>query len=507
MTEDQDSKSHHSTLAAPAASVAPRALSLTGLSGKLLVLTVMFVMLAEVLIFVPSVANFRMNWLRERLASAQIASLALEAAPDRMVSQMLRKELLENAGVLAVSLRRPDARGLVLSAENLPMVDRTYNLRNRSSWANVLDAFDAILAPEGRTIRVISAARFGGGNSIEIVFNETPLKAAIWTFCINIVVLSIIISVITAALVFLSLNWLLVRPMRSLTGNMVRFGENPEDPSRIIKPSGRHDEIGTAEVELSKLQSELGQMLQQKSRLAALGLAVSKISHDLRNILAHAQLVSDRLGMVEDPTVKRVAPKLIGSLDRAIDLCVNTLKYGKAKERTPERSRFALAPLVDEVLETLDPPSHEGVAFCNAVDGSLEIDADREQLFRIILNLTRNAVQALESDESLDGKGQIAITGMRRGAVFFLSIEDNGPGIPQAAREHLFEAFQSSTRKGGSGLGLAISAELVQAHGGTLELAESKYGAKFTISIPDRIARLPLAHERRKQDREQITAP
>jgi signal transduction histidine kinase len=387
------------------------------------------------------------------------------------------------------------------------MVDRTYDLRTRSAWANVLDVFDAIIAPKGRTIRVISAARFGGGNSIEIVFNETPLKAAIWTFCINIILLSIIISVITAALVYLSLNWLLVRPMRALTGNMVRFGQAPEDASRIIKPSGRRDEIGTAEVELSHLQSELGQMLQQKSRLAALGLAVSKISHDLRNILAHAQLVSDRLGQVEDPTVKRVAPKLIGSLDRAIDLCVNTLKYGKAKERTPERSRFALLPLVEEVLETLDPPSHKRIAFHNAVTRDLEIDADREQLFRIILNLTRNAVQALESDETREGKGQIVISGSRRGAVFYLTIEDDGPGIAQAAQTHLFEAFQSSTRKGGSGLGLAISAELVQAHGGTLELADSEHGAKFVISIPDRIARLPSARERRTPKTEQKRAP
>jgi len=484
-----------------------RFLSATGLSGKLLVLTLMFVMLAEVLIFVPSVANFRMNWLRERLASAQIASLALEAAPDRMVSEMLRKELLENAGVMAVSLRRPDARGLVLSAANLPMVDRSYDLRTRSPWANVLDAFDAMVAPDGRTIRVISAARFGGGNSIEIVFNETPLKAAIWTFCVNIIVLSIIISIITAALVYISLNWLLVRPMRILTGNMVRFGENPEDKSRIIKPSGRRDEIGTAEIELSQLQSELGQMLQQKSRLAALGLAVSKISHDLRNMLAHAQLVSDRLGQVEDPTVKRVAPKLIGSLDRAIDLCVNTLKYGKAQERAPERSRFVLHPLVEEVLETLDPQSHPGVVFHNAVGGNLEIDADREQLFRIILNLSRNAVQALESCDSREGRGQIIISARRRGAVFYLSIEDDGPGIPQKARQHLFEAFQSSTRKGGSGLGLAISAELVQAHGGALELVDSDHGAKFTISIPDRIAQLPNARIRQTPDAEQKRAP
>ncbi len=474
-----------------------------GLSGKLLVLTILFVMLAEVLIFVPSVANFRMNWLRERLASAQIASLALEAAPDMMVSETLRRELLENAGVMAVTLRREDSRRLVLSSPDLPMIKRSYDLRSRTAWGNIFDAFDAIFANDGRIIRVISAARFKGGNSIEIVFNETPLRAAIWAFCINILVLSIIISVISATLVYFALHWLLVRPMRLLTANMVHFGQNPEDKSRIIKPSGRRDEIGTAEIELSQLQSELGKMLQQKSRLAALGLAVSKISHDLRNMLAHAQLVSDRLGQVEDPTVKRVAPKLLSSLDRAIDLCANTLKYGKAQERTPERVRFRAGELVEEVFETIEPQSHEGITLVNQISDNLEIDADREQLFRVLLNLARNSVQALEAFMEQSGeRGLVTFGGVRRGAVVFLTIEDNGPGIPQKVQEHLFEAFQSSTRKGGSGLGLAISAELVRAHGGSLKLDDTPGGARFVICIPDQVAQLPVGREREVLQRE-----
>src|SRR4029079_9562465 len=112
------------------------------------------------------------------------------------------------------------------------------------------------------------------------------------------------------------------------TRYMLRFSENPEDASRIIVPSQRRDEIGTAERELAHMQSELTQTLQQKNRLAALGLAVSKISHDLRNMLASAQLISDRLGSLPDLTVQRFAPKLIASLGRAISFCEGTLRFG-----------------------------------------------------------------------------------------------------------------------------------------------------------------------------------
>ncbi len=130
---------------------------------------------------------------------------------------------------------------------------------------------------------------------------------------LNIVYLSIMISLITAALVYFAISALLVRPMMRISRNMLHFGEHPEDPSRIITPSGRFDEIGTAERELETMQRQLTQALNQKNRLAQLGLAVSKISHDLRNMLSNAQLISDRLTAIPDPTVQQFAPKLIAS--------------------------------------------------------------------------------------------------------------------------------------------------------------------------------------------------
>ena len=226
---------------------------------------------------------------------------------------------------------------------------------------------------------------------------EGPLQAAVYRFGLNILALSIIISVFTATLVWLTLTYVLIRPVLRLTRNMVRFRVNPEDASRIIRPSGRSDEIGQAQIELAAMQSELATMLRQKSRLAALGLAVSKINHDLRNMLSSAQIISDRLSASTDPMVQRFVPKLIASLDRAIGFCTETLRYGRAEEERPDRRRFPLALLMEEVGESFGLPGHGRIRWIMEAEPELHIDADRAQLYRVLTNLVRNAIQVLES--------------------------------------------------------------------------------------------------------------
>ncbi len=463
-----------------------------GLSSKLLILTIVFVMIAEVLVFVPSVANFRKNWLVERLAAAQIAALA--AAPDRQLPQAAQTELLKNAQVHAVALKRGGTRKLILQSDMPGAIASHYDLRE-ASWTDLTwDALKVFFAPSGEFIRVVGQPGFGAGEFIEIVVEQDPLKAAMVRFGLSILGLSIIISVITAALVYLALNLMLVRPMMQITRSMVRFSENPEDPTRVIVPSDRKDEIGTAERELSHMQNELSGMLQQKNRLAALGLAVSKINHDLRNILSSAQLISDRLGGVQDPLVQRMAPKLVNSLDRAIRLCTDTLKFGRAKEAAPERDIHQLKPLVEEVGESLGLSDTSAFNWRIDMPNNLEVDADRDQLYRILSNLCRNALQAVETQYG-GSNPEILVAASRTGAVVAIEVHDTGPGVAEKARAHLFEPFQGSARKGGTGLGLAIAAELVQAHGGEIVLGEERVGTTFRITMPDRVVELHKSRE------------
>lgn len=457
-----------------------------GMSGKLLILTVLFVMVAEVLIYVPSVANFRNAWLEDRITAGRTAALVFEAAPGGNVADALVRELLETTGVHAVALKTGPARRLLAATEDLPSVDLTVDMRSQTLVSSISETFATMAAPPGRTIRVMGNAR-RDGEFVEIVMDETPLKKAMAVFSRNILILSLLISGITAALVYLTLHLMFVRPLRRLTDAMVAFRKNPEDLNGVVQPSGRKDELGIAEYELQTMQNALHDMLTQKSRLAALGLAVSKINHDLRNLLASAQLFSDRLANVPDPTVQRFAPKMIHALDRAIAFCQSTLSYGRAQEAPPQRRATPLATLVAELRDTVGLGPEARIALVDAIEPDMTVDADTDQLFRVLLNLVRNAHQALETRAPNDpARDQIRIVGRREGAVAVIEVSDTGPGMPEQARAHLFEAFQGSTRPGGTGLGLAIASELVRAHGGTISLAEGTVGATFRITIPDR---------------------
>jgi signal transduction histidine kinase len=468
-----------------------------GLPAKLLLLTAGFVMLAEVLIFVPSVANYRVSWLSDRLTAAQVASLAAEAVPGGDVPLKVRAELLRTAQVKAVAVRRDGRRRLVLPAGEPMVIDALYDLRPTDEgffggiaqrMGLIGDALATFIYGDTRTIRVIGPVGDNPQDFIEIVIPEMPLKKVMVRYGLNILGLSIMISLITAALVYLALSYLLVQPMMRITRNMVNFSQNPEDPERIIAPSGRNDEIGVAERELAHMQRELSQLFLQKNRLAQLGLAVSKINHDLRNMLANAQLISDRLTAIPDATVQRFAPKLIASLDRAINFCNDSLKFGRAEEAAPRRELLRLRPMVDEVADGLGLPRDDAIEWIVEMEDTLRIDADREHLFRVLSNLVRNAVQAIEGQEPEDrtGFGRITVRAWRDGRRVSLEVRDNGPGVPPKARENLFRAFQGGTRKGGTGLGLAIAAELMAAHGGRLQLLDTDEGAAFLIELPDR---------------------
>jgi len=469
-----------------------------GLPAKLLVLTALFVMLAEILIFLPSISNYRISWLNDRLTAANVAALAAEAVPGRNVPPALRNELTRTALVRAIAIRRGGARRLVLPPVTEISIDAHFDLRQPPNltvgedlslrMSQIRDAIALFFAPDDRVIRIVGFLGPRYDDVIEVVLPEEPLKRAMVSYGMNIVYLSIMISLITAALVYFAISALLVRPMMRISRNMLRFGENPEDASRIITPSGRADEIGTAERELAHMQRQLAQALIQKNRLAQLGLAVSKISHDLRNMLANAQLISDRLTTIPDPTVQQFAPKLIASLDRAINFCNSSLRFGRAEEAEPRRELMRLRPLLDEVAEGLGLPREGKIAWIIEVDDQLLVDADHEHLFRVLSNLTRNAVQAIESQaERTDG--EVRVKAWRDGRKVFIEMSDNGPGVPQHTRDNLFRAFQTSARKDGSGLGLAIASELVGVHGGKLELLDTAIGATFLIELPDRAVR------------------
>jgi len=451
------------------------------LSAKLLVLTVLFVMLAEVLIFTPSVARFRLTYLEERLAAGHLAALAVEAAPDRMVTEALTAKLLAHVGAHAVDLVQPDSRVYMLARSMPPKVDATYDLRDSGFVMLIADAFSALARTERRAIRVVGPSPRDARLRVEVVMDEAPMAEAMRDFAVRILVLSVVISLITAGLVFLALNALFVRPMRRLTASVVAFARAPET-APPPPANGRGDEIGVALHELAAMQDTVRTALRQRERLAALGTAVAKINHDLRGILATASLLSERLGESADPEARRVTPRLMAALDRAVDLCGQTLSYTRDGVLPLRRQPVDLSALVEEVAPEVQAGLRaDGVraeaAWVNAVPAGLTVAADRDQLARALVNLGRNAVQA--------GADRVTVAAEAAGGRVTLTVADTGPGLPPRAREHLFEPFAGSARAGGVGLGLAIAREIARAHGGDLRLVESTgAGTTFALDLP-----------------------
>ncbi len=458
-----------------------------GLSGKVLALTILFVMLGEVLIFLPSIANFRIQFLKSRVAQAEIAALAAEAAPGQLLNDELRTEILKGAGVTAVSLQKGQSRRLMLRNNENPSVAASFDLRPGMHYLTMGEALGILFRSNDRVISVTDFPPNMSGDLIEVAMHEAPLREAMLSFALRILGLSVALSFIVAALVFAALNRFLVKPIRKLSANMVAFGAEPENPVRIISPSVRDDEIGMAERELKSMQTQLQGNLQQKAHLASLGLAAAKVSHDLRNMLTSAQLISDSLAEVRDPTVQRFAPKLFTSLDRAINFLNETIKYGKAQELTPRPERVNLYETVNEVADQMHMMLRGRTHVSNQVARDVFIDADREHLNRILTNLVRNSIEALGSRrDDLVQDGVISVFAAMTPVATWFEVTDNGPGIPAAMREKLFEAFQSADRQGGTGLGLAICAELVRAHGGEIEVVESTAsGTTFRVMLPN----------------------
>ena len=265
--------------------------------------------------------------------------------------------------------------------------------------------------------------------------------------------------------------------MRRITASMAAFRENPEVAAGGLQPSERSDEIGIAQRELVTMQEGLRAALLQKTRLAALGTAVTKVNHDLRNILATASLISDRLARSGDPAVRSMAPTLVGAIDRALHLCAQTLQFTREGPAHLELNRFDLRDLMTEVRESLAGVGAGRAGWQNEVERGFVVEADREQLYRVFGNLGRNALEA--------GATQVRIAARPVRDFLVIDVEDNGPGLPEEAKEHLFKPFTGSTREGGSGLGLSIAHDIMRAHGGDIRMERSDAeGTLFRLVLP-----------------------
>lgn len=475
---------------------ASRAHAKRSLSTKLLVLTVVFVLLAEIVVMIPSIAKQRIDWFNARIEAAYLVTLALEGPREEMMDEDVARQLFSTANILGVTINKDDMRMLILAPEidpHGPPRMHHVDLREAMPPSMIANAWATVFSHGEELIQVTGAPRFAEDQMVDIIVSQKALREDLLLYARNILGLSLVISSLTAGLVFWALNRIIVRPVKNLTENILAFQENPDHSGHILSPSNRKDEIGAAEKSLAAMELSIHDLLKERRRLAALGAGISKISHDLRNILASAQLMSDRLAKSDDPSVRKLSPRLISALDRAITLSRDTLAFGRMEARSLRKEKVKLSKLAEEVL---DDTAAMGVTPENLVPEDFLINADRTQLYRSLFNLARNAIEAMAPAAANGGAatapenqiGAITISAERMAGKIFIRITDTGPGVPDHARAELFEPFKGSQKPGGSGLGVAISAEIIRAHGGALTLERSDAsGAQFLIVLPGAI--------------------
>ncbi len=458
----------------------PRVKPRQSLSGRLWLLATLAVLLSEVVVFLPYIAHERRTWLLGHLEDATIAVLA---AGGDQIDHGRTGELLRLGNVQAIRLTDRAGKAIVvgdMSANPWATID----LRDEGLLTSIRRALGSLILGEDHVISVTAQNPYERTTAVTVQLNERLLGRSLRRFAGDFAGLALLIAGVTGGLVYFAVLLLLVRPMRRLTGSIAAFRDDPErtaplDPDDVsVLPD---DEMAVAGRELAAMQHELRGALWRNARLAALGTVVAKVSHDLRGILTPALLTAERLQLSDDAKVQRAGETLANAVDRATDLVRRTLDY--AREGPPPLSLgpVELAPLLDEAADSIRPVAR-GFRVENTLDASILVNADRNHLFRVFINLMRNAAEA--------GARSVRCSAEPKQPALVLDITDNGPGLPGPVQAELFRPFAGNTRRSGAGLGLAIARDLMVAHGGTIELVEtSSAGTTFRLTL--RLALMP----------------
>lgn len=461
------------------------------LPTRLLLLIIFLLFSCGLLIHLLFLVNFQKAFLERYIEYAYMASQSREAGAT--ASGPTLEVLLNRFGVLGYTINHGSSPHLY-SPQPTWQAEVTLDLHQKPPYHLFQQTLRMIFSDGERVLQIRGSPDLEPTAQVALLLKEQPLHAALTTYSRQLLLLTVMLSLIVAVLFFLGLRWFIARDLGRITANLGTFRLDPEDEQRTLQPSGRRDEIGVLEQELARMQRELRAALAQRSRLAALGTAVSRINHDLKSILSTVSIASVRLARVDDPTVRKIAPLLVESVERAVQLCTSTQDLARGDQEVPRRIRLCLRPVVEEVGKALKLDAAEGVQWQNEVAPDLEIEADSDRLYRILLNLARNAMQALA------GQGVIRVSAARHGAVVVIDIQDDGPGVTETVLPKLFQPFTGSGRPGGTGLGLATARDLARAHRGDLKLtATGPQGTRFTLTIPDADPGDTLIPDRRKQ--------
>jgi len=455
------------------------------LSGRVFWLTVSIIFVMNILVLAPALGWEWRNCLKTKVMQAELAvTLVPGEGANTLANAQARNALSALSGTVAITLIGAGGEIAVLPDDTNLREDPNVDLDHAGLKYSALRADREVMGLCAPYVPVTASFPLKPNMRIKIILTQAPVIARLRSYAAEMMTFAVFVALITGGLVYAALDRLLVKPMRILTASIVAFGRDPEYArlSGLKWLSGKgDDEVSRAAQELVIMQDELRTALWRNAQLAALGTAVAKISHDLRNILASALLIAGRFEENSDPVIKHSATTLLASIERAVELVSRTAVEAGGQPPPVNRSSVVLRELVDEVAEFMREGERGGgesrMAIENMVPGSLVLPLDRNQIYRVLVNLLRNAAEAGASRATLSIEEEAGVTQM--------VVADNGPGLPRKALAGLFRPFVGSGRNGGTGLGLAIARDLVRAHGGDLLLRKTgSAGTEFVMRLP-----------------------
>lgn len=468
------------------------------LSSNLLLLTIAFVMLAELVIFIPSAAAHRQDWIVSRAQQAALLASALTGIPDYEVSENLATHFMHDTDVIMMSIRREQNSEFILGHPPDSPLITIVDLRSEElPRPKFRDAFMAFFGHKEGHLRVLFPSPLEQDKSInsenknaaalELLIPKVKLRLELREYFINIFWLSLAIAVITGSLIYLAMLFLIIRPIEKLAKGLSDFRQDPEMRMSNMSPTNRKDEIGQLEREFHDMKEGVRASFKQKERLATLGMAVAKINHDLRNVLTSASLVSDRLASDQDERVSKMGGRLTRAIDRGVKLTGDVLNYSQSGSESVEFETFRISLLVGEVASDTLGNFGSGprkIKFINNIPTDLDVLANSDHSYRLFQNLFRNAAQAMAAIRDDDAQRDLSVEAIPSGDNVTIRIIDTGPGLPDKAKDNLFKAFASSTGQGNTGLGLTISKELARDQNGDLVLESTgKSGTIFNVTM------------------------
>jgi two-component system, OmpR family, sensor histidine kinase ChvG len=339
-------------------------------------------------------------------------------------------------------------------------------------------------APEG-TPYISAAAPVGSGQVLLLTRNARDVRSVVRDERTTLGII-LLVTLILSVLLSLFLARTIALPLRRLAwaAHRVRLGRAREVSVPLLP--ARRDEIGL----LARAVHDMTEAL--RVRIDATEAFAADLTHELKNPLASLRSAVDSLDKVEDPELQRQLLEVVRHDVARLDRLIVDIAEISRLDAELSRARFEavdLGSLIESLLEIWDRQAAERgvrVAFARPGLGTAVVMGDESRLARAIDNLVDNAVSF-----SPPG-GLVEIAAVRRDGEIAVSVEDEGPGVPEEAREAIFRRFHSVRPRGEdfgrhSGLGLSIVKATVEGHDGRIEVEDrrdGRVGARFVLRFP-----------------------